>query len=95
MDIILTYSVTNEGKLTAIAETVERKSTLQGDRRLISPPGVQLARGLTRSFQDISRLSLFAAAGRTFGSVLTVTGVGLLSGVACDATDTFDFSVSP
>jgi hypothetical protein len=33
---------------------VQRTSTLQGDTTLLSPPGVQLARGLTRSFQDIS-----------------------------------------
>jgi hypothetical protein len=95
VDIILSYSVTNAGRLTAIAESVQRASSLQGDRTLISPPGVQLARGLTRSFQDISRLSLFSAAGRTFETVLTVAGIGLLSGTACGATDTFNLSVSP
>jgi hypothetical protein len=92
-DIILTYSVTNEGRLTAIAESADRTSDLQGERNLISPPGVQLARGLTRSFQDISRLNLFSSAGRTFVTVLTVSGVGLLSGTACDAVDTFNLAI--
>jgi hypothetical protein len=94
VDIILSYSVTNEGKLTAIAELVERTSTLQGDSTLLGPPGVQLARGLTRSFQDISRLNLFAAAGFSFDTVLTVEGVGLLSGTACDDSDSFTLSIS-
>jgi hypothetical protein len=60
-------------------------------RRSLSPPGVPLARGLTRSFQDISRLKLFAAAGFAFDTVLTVAG--WLSGTACDAT--LQLSTSP
>jgi hypothetical protein len=94
VDIILSYSVINEGRLTAVAELVQRTSTLQGDTTLLSPPGVQLARGLTRSFQDISRLNLFAAAGFSFDTVLTVAGVGLLSGTACDDSDSFTLSIS-
>jgi hypothetical protein len=92
-DIILTYTVTNEGRLTAIAESASRTSTLQGDRTLI-PPAVQLARGLSRSFQDISRLNLFSSAGRTFETVLTVAGVGMMSNVACDAVDTFTLAIA-
>jgi hypothetical protein len=95
VDIILSYSVINEGRLTAVAELVQRTSTLQGDTTLLSPPGVQLARGLTRSFQDISRLNLFAAAGFSFDTVLTVAGVGLLSGTACDDSILLLFPSAP
>jgi hypothetical protein len=94
VDLILTYSVENVGKLTAIADSAERTSTLQGDSTLISPPGVQLGRGISRSFQDISRLNLFSSAGRTFETVLTVAGVGMMSNVACDAVDTFTLAIA-
>jgi hypothetical protein len=93
VDLILTYSVENVGKLTAIADSAERTSTLQGDSTLISPPGVQLGRGISRSFQDISRLNLYAAVGATFETVLVVTGVGMLSNTPCDSTDSFTLSI--
>jgi hypothetical protein len=93
-DIILTYGVTNEGRLTAIAQSATRTSDLQGDRILISPSDpVQLARGITRVYQDISRLSLFSEAGRTFVTSLVVEGVGLVSNIACGAASTFTLTI--
>jgi hypothetical protein len=93
-DVILTYTVANAGKLTAIAETLVKTSTLQGDGILISPPGVQLARGLSRTFTDTTRLNLFAAAGSTFDQTLTTTGIGMMSGAACADTDSFSLSIA-
>jgi hypothetical protein len=54
VDIILSYSVTNAGRLIAFAELVQRMTMVQGDSTPFSRSGVQLARGITRSFQDIS-----------------------------------------
>jgi hypothetical protein len=94
-DIIVTYSVENVGKLTAIAESLFRMSNLQGARTFLSPPGVQLGRGISRSFQDISRLNMFSSAGATFETVLTATGVGMMSGTPCDSIDSFTLSINP
>ena len=90
-----TFVIRNDGMLVARVEWTNVTSTLYGESALISPPGLQIPPGLEYPFAyEGTQINLYASTGQTYKNVLRVSGVGLTSGLACDAVASVNFTIS-
>ena len=90
-----TFVIRNDGMLVARVEWTNVTSTLYGESALISPPGLQIPPGLEYPFAyEGTQINLYASTGQTYKNVLRVSGVGLTSGLACDAVASANFTIS-
>jgi len=85
----------NAGLLPAFLEWTNSSSTQFGDNEgLVAPPGTELAARGEISFQfGPAPINLYQSNGQTFTSRLSVSGSGAASGLDCQDSDGFEFTV--